>query len=31
MNVIYPGKNIPVQDPYYDGYSAFEKVYPATG
>jgi protein-tyrosine phosphatase len=27
MNVVFPGKNIPVQDPYYDGYSAFETVY----
>jgi protein-tyrosine phosphatase len=27
MNVIEPGKNIPVQDPWYDGMNAFEKVY----
>lgn len=27
MNALHPGKNIPVQDPYYDGYGAFEKVY----
>ncbi len=27
MNVVHPGKNIPVQDPWYDGMSAFEKVY----
>jgi protein-tyrosine phosphatase len=26
-NPLHPGKNIPVQDPYYDGYGAFEKVY----
>jgi protein-tyrosine phosphatase len=27
MNAVEPGKNIPVQDPWYDGMSAFEKVY----
>ena len=27
MNVVEPGKNIPVQDPWYDGMNAFEKVY----
>jgi protein-tyrosine phosphatase len=27
MNVIDPGKNIPVEDPYYDGFSAFETVF----
>lgn len=27
MNVLYPGKNIPVQDPWYDGMNAFEKVF----
>jgi len=27
MNLLYPGKNIPVQDPWYDGMSSFEKVY----
>ena len=27
MNVVEPGKNIPVQDPWYDGMDAFEKVY----
>lgn len=27
MNVLHPGKNIPVQDPYYEGYGAFERVY----
>ena len=27
MNVISRGKNIPVMDPWYDGLSAFERVY----
>jgi protein-tyrosine phosphatase len=27
MNVVEPGKNKPVPDPYYDGYGAFERVY----
>ena len=27
MNAIDPGKNIPVQDPWYDGMAAFDKVY----
>jgi protein-tyrosine phosphatase len=27
MNVVEPGKNIPVQDPWYDGINAFEKVF----
>jgi protein-tyrosine phosphatase len=27
MNAVEPGKNIPVQDPWYDGMSAFERVY----
>jgi len=27
MNAIEPGKNIPVQDPWYDGMNAFETVY----
>ena len=27
MNVINPGKNIPVQDPWYNGMNAFENVY----
>ena len=27
MNIAQPGKNIPVQDPWYDGMTAFEKVY----
>lgn len=27
MNALQPGKNIPVQDPYYEGYGAFERVY----
>jgi len=27
MNVVSPGKNLPVQDPWYDGLSAFEQVY----
>ena len=27
MNVVQPGKNIPVQDPWYDGMNAFEEVY----
>ena len=27
MNVVEPGKNIPVQDPWYDGMNAFERVY----
>ena len=27
MNVVEPGKNIPVQDPWYDGMNAFETVY----
>lgn len=27
MNLVSPGKDIPVQDPWYDGLSAFEKVY----
>jgi protein-tyrosine phosphatase len=27
MNAVEPGKNIPVQDPWYDGMNAFEKVY----
>jgi protein-tyrosine phosphatase len=27
MNALHPGKNIPVQDPYYDGYGAFERVF----
>jgi protein-tyrosine phosphatase len=27
MNAVEPGKNIPVQDPWYDGLNAFEKVY----
>ncbi|MBL7137610.1 MAG: low molecular weight phosphotyrosine protein phosphatase [Bacteroidales bacterium] len=26
-NVIYPGQHKPVQDPYYDHYSAFETVF----
>ena len=26
-NVIYPGQNKPVKDPYYDHFSAFETVY----
>lgn len=27
MNTVYPGKNKPVPDPYYDGYGAFERVF----
>ncbi|MGE5424632.1 MAG: low molecular weight protein-tyrosine-phosphatase [Syntrophothermus sp.] len=27
MNVVYPGQNIPVDDPWYHGIHAFEKVY----
>jgi len=27
MNVVEPGKNIPIQDPWYDGMNAFETVY----
>jgi len=27
MNVIHPGRNEPVRDPWYDGINAFEKVY----
>lgn len=27
MNNVFPGKNIPVEDPYYDGYNAFIKVF----
>ena len=27
MNMVHPGKNIPVQDPWYDGMAAFEEVY----
>ena len=27
MNVVSPGKNIPVNDPWYDGMEAFEKVF----
>jgi protein-tyrosine phosphatase len=27
MNAVDPGKNIPVQDPWYNGMDAFEKVY----
>ena len=27
MNKVDPGKNIPVQDPWYNGMDAFEKVY----
>jgi len=27
MNAVEPGKNIPVQDPWYDGINAFEIVY----
>ena len=27
MNLVYPGENIPVHDPWYDGMQAFEKVY----
>lgn len=27
MNVVYPGENITVHDPWYDGIQAFEKVY----
>jgi protein-tyrosine phosphatase len=27
MNAVEPGKNIPVQDPWYDGMDAFETVY----
>ncbi|MBE0647737.1 MAG: low molecular weight phosphotyrosine protein phosphatase [Bacteroidales bacterium] len=26
-NVVYPGQNKPVKDPYYDNFSAFEIVY----
>jgi len=27
MNMVYPGQNLPVLDPWYDGMEAFEKVY----
>ena len=27
MNAVEPGKNIPVEDPWYDGMNAFETVY----
>ena len=27
MNAVDPGKNIPVQDPWYDGMDAFDRVY----
>jgi protein-tyrosine phosphatase len=27
MNVIHPGRNEPLRDPWYDGINAFEKVY----
>ncbi|MDP4280651.1 MAG: low molecular weight protein-tyrosine-phosphatase [Bacteroidota bacterium] len=27
MNIVYPGRNLPVSDPWYDGMTAFEKVY----
>lgn len=27
MNVVYPGRNLPVDDPWYHGMNAFEKVY----
>lgn len=27
MNVLFPGKNIPVPDPWYNGISAFEEVF----
>jgi protein-tyrosine phosphatase len=27
MNLVYPGKNVPVEDPYYEDYPAFEKAY----
>lgn len=27
MNIVYPGENLPVDDPWYDGLQAFEKVY----
>jgi len=27
MNAVEPGKNIPVQDPWYDGMNAFKRVY----
>ena len=27
MNMVYPGKNLPIIDPWYDGLEAFEKVY----
>jgi protein-tyrosine phosphatase len=27
MNVLYPGSDKPVKDPWYDGLTAFEKVY----
>ncbi|MCX6244137.1 MAG: low molecular weight phosphotyrosine protein phosphatase [Bacteroidetes bacterium] len=27
MNIIHPGMNQPVKDPWYDGMNAFEKVY----
>ena len=26
-NVLNPGANIPVKDPYYDGYAEFERVF----
>ena len=27
MNLVSPGKNLPVRDPWYDGMNAFELVY----
>jgi protein-tyrosine phosphatase len=27
MNFLYPGQNLPVEDPYYDGFRAFELVF----
>lgn len=27
LNVVYPGKDLPVPDPWYDDLNAFEKVY----
>ena len=27
MNMVYPGQNLPVPDPWYDDIQAFEKVY----
>lgn len=27
MNVLFPGSNVPVRDPWYDDIDAFEKVY----